>query len=317
MLTTNQIKSTVKHLLLSSSLNPIVVKKMAQWPLGVLKQRQDFNLLFDSGKMSTEFVQRNGLELTWNYLPAVNYDIEHRAWRIEIDGAVTYSDDLPLYEVLNEFRAYSYLGRPPEDAVIIDVGGSRGLSSFIFASLCPRGKIFILEPDPLCAQAIKRKMDLNPDAAVTWIPKGLGDKSGFVKFISEPGGTSHFEKLAGQNNHSIDSKEGNIIPVISLKDLRNQYDISKVDLIKMDIEGMEIDLKEDLVKLVEEFPQCVVMAASYHVQKDGRTSSAFLEEYANKIGTVEAKTAYPLHPTTMIVNKSNTRALELLRKIRE
>jgi len=74
-----------------------------------------------------------------------------------------------------------------------------------------------------------------------------------------------------------------------------------VRLVKLDIEGAELDIIDDLVTFVKNNINAVVCVASYHVV-DGRQTHVIIEEKYKNLPEVLVKTVYPYHTTTYIVN---------------
>ena len=71
--------------------------------------------------------------------------------------------------------------------------------------------------------------------------------------------------------------------------------IAKVDVIKMDIEGAEIEAIQGAEETLKR-NYAYVAIASYHIV-NGKTTSIFLENYLSKIG-YKAKSDFPKHLTT-------------------
>ena len=110
------------------------------------------------------------------------------------------------------------------------------------------------------------------------------------------------------------SKTGLSVSTITLTDLIRQYNFSKVSFIKLDIEGGEIDVINNLLDLVSVKPHLIIAIASYHKIK-GVESWNHLEKHAKKYPKVMAKTIYPYHATTYLVNESNLKGISILKSL--
>src|SRR3989338_8197106 len=77
-------------------------------------------------------------------------------------------------------------------------------------------------------------------------------------------------------------------------DIRN-FGIKKVDVLKMDIEGAEIEALEGCVDTLRKNKVNVIIA-SYHIVK-GKRTSYYVEDFLKKLG-YSAMSAFPKHLTT-------------------
>ncbi len=117
---------------------------------------------------------------------------------------------------------------------IIDVGAHAGFFSLYTRALNPTAPIFALEPEANNLEALEKTVEQNKLAGVSIIPKALHDQTGRANLM-----------LAADNhNHYIERPfkgDGKKIRVatISLSELCSLYAITKISLVKMDIEGGE------------------------------------------------------------------------------
>src|SRR5207244_3775576 len=85
------------------------------------------------------------------------------------------------------------------------------------------------------------------------------------------------------------------IEVCSLDSELSKLGIQKIDVLKMDIEGAEIEAIQGAVKTLKS-NKVNVMIASYHII-NGQTTSFFLERYLKSIG-YQTKSDFKKHLTT-------------------
>ena len=127
----------------------------------------------------------------------------------------------------------------PFNMNFIDVGGNIGTFLWQFTDKCAEAYVF--EPIPKLNNVIARSIEYNNDRKVKLIAKAVGDQPSVVKMLDN-------------NNSSIVS--GNIteavidIPVTTL-DIEFPS-ISKVDFIKIDVEGYEVSVLKGAVKLIDQ-----------------------------------------------------------------
>ena len=122
----------------------------------------------------------------------------------------------------------------PKPKVIIDAGANVGLASIYFANKYTTAKIIAVELSPSNFQVLFNNTTLYKNIEV--INAGLWPKNQILKFKEEgfsPWGYKVNNKLDG-NSISIDS--------ITILDIIEKYSIKKIDLLKIDIEGAEVEL---------------------------------------------------------------------------
>ncbi|MDH3388204.1 MAG: FkbM family methyltransferase [Gammaproteobacteria bacterium] len=137
-------------------------------------------------------------------------------------------------------RIYRNLVKP--GSVVLDVGAWIG-PTLVFALLAGVSRIIALEPNPDSYLRLKRIIELNPKIAdrVTTINCALHSTSGKLKMGVVEGelDTSTFGILG--NNVEVDT--------ISLDKLMQEYQLDDIDFIKIDIEGAEVLLPDELERL--------------------------------------------------------------------
>jgi hypothetical protein len=78
--------------------------------------------------------------------------------------------------------------------------------------------------------------------------------------------------------------------------------MDRIDFIKMDVEGAEIEALKGSMNTLKEFDVNLAIA-SYH-EVDGKKTSHEVEKLLSEYG-YEAKTSFPMHLTTFGFKKSN------------
>ncbi|TJW06555.1 MAG: FkbM family methyltransferase [Mesorhizobium sp.] len=140
-----------------------------------------------------------------------------------------------------------------KDAVIIDVGANIGITTIIGAACVPHGRVISLEPSPrafTCLRAVAVENNLLNCAALN------------VAASAEPGTVSFVESpfLAGSyiGGATRDAKTTDV-SAITLDSLIDSHDLTRVDLIKIDVEGFELDVLQGATDIIERFNPVFVM----------------------------------------------------------
>lgn len=169
-----------------------------------------------------------------------------------------------------------------KEDTIIDAGAYIGAFSIYCSGLVGDGKIYAFEPNKENYKKLVANLELNETKNVIPLNLGLWSKKDKLEFNTHGASSSIFFKLG---------KGKEIINVISLDSLG----LDKIDLIKMDIEGAEIEALKGMKKTLKNLNPYLSIA-SYYILKGHRTNEE-VEKYLNKFG-YGAYTGYPEHLTT-------------------
>ena len=130
----------------------------------------------------------------------------------------------------NEYLFHSNKKNP----FIIDCGSNIGMSSLFFKILYPEAKILAFEPSKANYELFEKNMINNNFKDITLIKKALLNKIKKIKLYNP-----------GSILSSINKKNGNRFEIVETT-LLSDYINQKVDFLKMDIEGAETLVFEDL-----------------------------------------------------------------------
>jgi FkbM family methyltransferase len=121
-----------------------------------------------------------------------------------------------------------------EGGVFFDVGANFGLLSFGLAGRHGRQIEFhLFEPNPMLVETIRRSLTNFPDMRCALNPVVVSEKPGTVSFTinAKQTGASHIS-VAGENGVSV--------PAITLDSYIAENGISRIELLKLDVEGYEL-----------------------------------------------------------------------------
>lgn len=159
---------------------------------------------------------------------------------------------------------------PTATPTIIDCGANTGIAMLYFKARYPGAKIVCFEPNPVGCDLIERHIRENKLRDVTLIRAACGAASGEASFYVNARDSilSSFDRERA--NADVEIK----VPVVRLSDSIT----GPVDLLKIDVEGAEWDILEDLVA-TGKMPLIKSMIVEYHHQIAGRAAelSCFLK----------------------------------------
>jgi len=137
-----------------------------------------------------------------------------------------------------------------EDSIFIDVGAHLGTFTLRAARKCINGLVLAFEPDPRVYPFLLRNIMLNNLKNVIALPIALHNRRGTSRFyVSKISGISTLM----QYHHIMDVRNAEevIVPTLPLDDVVEIVDISRVDIIKIDVEGAEHYVIEGATKTIE------------------------------------------------------------------
>ena len=177
--------------------------------------RLPFNLISDNAVIKIPFGPLSGIK-----------------W---IKGSHNLSVLLGTYE-----RSQSRKFREASEGIQVfwDVGAHAGYYSLLFRSINHAGKVFAFEPMAKNATFFRRHMELNSVEGVRLVEKAVSDRDGILRFSS--GKTSVAGKLSVDGDNEVE--------VVRISRLISDRIVELPQLIKMDIEGEEYKVLQDLIE---------------------------------------------------------------------
>lgn len=206
---------------------------------------------------------------------------------------VTLSDGMKMIflnvsavlELGNENIGYLHEYKLKKGDVVIDVGAFDGVFSIHASKLVgPKGRVLAFEPDEKNYDMLLENIKLNGLKNIVPIKKCLYSSEKKVRFDN-----------AGNAASQIVDSSGIEISVTTLDKELKRLGISKINLLKMDIEGAEIETLKGCKQCLLDNAVHVAIA-SYHIV-DGKRTAERIEEQLRELG-YEAWTTYPSHLTT-------------------
>lgn len=136
--------------------------------------------------------------------------------------------------------------------VFYDVGANKGFFAVLGARLVGReGHVYAFEPFPSSAEAVESNAKLNEQSQVTVIQAAVADRPGRDRLLLEGESSLHFRlssSLSAQDNSTSDSIS---VEVISLDEFVAREGIRPPSLVKIDVEGAEVDVLKGMRQTIE------------------------------------------------------------------
>jgi FkbM family methyltransferase len=177
-------------------------------------------------------------------------------------------------------------GDVPIEGDVIDIGANIGAYS-IYAASNPRvGRVFAFEPMRETFKRLESNVSSSASSGrILCINAAVGGRSGFVEMIN--GANSLLHKSSSVSDHASDSSG---VRAISLAAVFDTYDIETCAVLKLDCEGAEYEILENLP--TSYFKRIRAIRLEIHKRLDGRTSEDLFEFLTQQGFIVEKPLSY-------------------------
>jgi FkbM family methyltransferase len=153
------------------------------------------------------------------------------------------TDDAVVIRGIFADREYSTELIQGEIRRVIDLGANCGFALAYLSACFPHASFACIEPDPRNLIQLAKNIELNQLPA-TVFAAGVGATNGYFRLQINSENPSC-------NQITEESTQGIAVAVLTLDDILAQMNWESVDLIKMDIEGMEYDLVTKSGKMLQ------------------------------------------------------------------
>jgi FkbM family methyltransferase len=170
--------------------------------------------------------------------------------------------------------------------VMIDVGANQGEYTLWAArKVFPNGKVLAFEPMESLFEQLQENINLNPRFAqiITPFKLGLSDHKGDINLYGKANDNEGVNTIYPTTEHQI------LIQKIALDSLDNHLayqDISRIDLIKIDVEGAELQVLRGAKKALLEFKPSLIIEINEQACQAAGYQGMDILNYLKPIGYV-------------------------------
>jgi FkbM family methyltransferase len=168
-----------------------------------------------------------------------------------------------LLTVSPEYESCLATVLPPPGGIAVDAGAFIGRHTLAYARAAgPKGRVLALEPLPANYRLLARNVDLNGYTNVVCVPYALGRKHGQVllNYDEETSTASTVHRLPRSLS----------VPQVPLDDLLDQLSIASIDLLKLDVEGAELEVLEGSRRTLAASPNLRVIVEIHSPHATGK-----------------------------------------------
>ncbi len=177
-----------------------------------------------------------------------------------------------------------------KNPLIIDIGAHKGESIIFFKSIFPDSRIISFEPDEDNFSELKKVSENYNSKCFNY---GVGRLNKKKKFYKQS--LSHLGSFLKINKNSLDSlgyskialNQITIIEMISLDEFCKNYNITSIDIIKIDVQGFESEVLSGSNKILENTKSIMVEISLYDFyDKINMDNFYTVHKFLNKKGFV-------------------------------
>lgn len=124
----------------------------------------------------------------------------------------------------------------------VDLGANEGYFSVLASRLVGHGRVFAIEPQQRCWPVIMQNLVENDCANVTLVPYGVSREAGSFEMVMAPPTNTGASSFVASKRATLWPRQ--TVHVLPLDEIFERFGIDEVALIKIDIEGYELEALE-------------------------------------------------------------------------
>lgn len=168
-----------------------------------------------------------------------------------------------------------------ENDVIIDAGANIGDVSLHASKMVgSKGRVYSFEPDSDNFNRLQKNISLNTFSNIESINKGLGDNKGLFNLFQVNKNNRGMNRILFDTNIECPYT---VIEVTTIDNFIIENNISKIDLIKIDVEGYEMKVLKGSESTINKFhPKLFIEIDDNNLQKQNNSSKELINFLVNK-----------------------------------
>jgi len=205
------------------------------------------------------------LDLTKNRIVEVN---GYKLWTIPEDRGI--SAELLMFKTHEPITTRILSKELSEGMVCLDIGSNIGYYAFLESKKVGKtGKVIAVEPSPLNFNILKKNLSLQKLSNIQIYNFACGNTNGEVNFLLS--NKSNWCKVISESDKTkLSQSAGQVIkvPIKKIESFLEEKPIEKLDYVRMDVEGYELDTYLGMQKIVKRFKPALLIEFHYFFNKD-------------------------------------------------
>lgn len=196
----------------------------------------------------------------WSRACPPNYLYSERTLRRAVRNDIIYDLDISdyvehlIYFGFKDVSLEKLFEYAKNAKVIIDIGVNIGLTSLNFAKISPDAVIIGFEPDIKNFRKAEKNLSINEITNVKILNKGLGEASDTVRLSRVNAANAGMNRILPKSSEDQGQVyESTEIQIIKFDDFAAEENLSKIDLIKIDVEGYELNVLKGAANSIRKY----------------------------------------------------------------
>lgn len=152
------------------------------------------------------------------------------------------SSDVANYKQIFIDQEYDFVVETPPKT-IVDAGANIGLATIYFANRYPEAKIIAIEPEKSNFELLKKNVE--PYSNVYPVNAALWNKNEEINVVDHGRGKWAFMTEGKNSSESLPGDIRHTIRAITIDRIIDDFELDKIDILKIDIEGAEKEVFDD------------------------------------------------------------------------
>lgn len=206
---------------------------------------------------------------------------EYKVWFRRCNAYSSVDIYTEIFKENDHFLISEFSGKDAN--LVIDLGANEGYYTLKLKQNNPKCKVIAVEPNPLASEILKKNVKSNKLSDVILVNKAVCSKNGKITFdivenVSAIGG----KELGIISRHWLKKEMVKKIKVdcTTLDKLFRMYKIDRLDVLKLDVEGMELEILKSSKNLLGKIHKIVV---EWHSKKIRDELKRFLKRNGFKL----------------------------------
>ena len=165
------------------------------------------------------------------------------------------STDVPTYKQVFVNQEYDFLVQTPPKT-IVDAGANIGLASIYFANRYPEAKIISIEPEKGNFMLLKK--NVKPYSNIYPVNAALWSKNEEINLVDPGWGNWAFRTEGKDSSEHLLGNISHTIRAITIDRIIDDFELDKIDILKIDIEGAEKEVFDDTSSWIRKVDAIIV-----------------------------------------------------------
>jgi len=161
-----------------------------------------------------------------------------------------------------------------DGGIFIDIGGHIGQYTLEVAKLMGECKVIVIEPNPKTFAYLMRNIQINQLKNIIPILGAVSDATNFASMVLPP------DRNWGASRETLSLSEefAYKVPTFTISNLLDSLGIKSIDMIKIDVEGKELQVLKGLLGNQQHIPKYIVFEYLPHIFSDSYLVIDYLKE---------------------------------------